>query len=47
MPRKSKVKTVLYMYHDQMKALKKRAEKLDEPVSKLVRDAITLYLKKN
>jgi hypothetical protein len=45
--RKPKVKTVLYMYEHQMKALKKRADKLDEPVSKLVRDAITLYLRQS
>ena len=44
-PRKKKVKAVLYLYESQVKALKKIAEKLDEPVSKLIRQAIDNFLK--
>ena len=40
MPRKKKVKTALYMYPEQMQALKKKAQALDLPLSKLIRDAI-------
>jgi hypothetical protein len=42
--RKKKVKAVLYLYEEQVKALKKIAKKIDEPVSKLIRDAVDRYL---
>jgi Ribbon-helix-helix domain len=45
MPRKKKIKSVLYLYEEQMKALRKIAEKADVPVSKLIRDAVDLYLR--
>jgi hypothetical protein len=47
--RKKKVKTVLYLYEDQMRILKRFAHDLDEPMSKLIRqglDAFILTLKK-
>jgi len=46
-PRKKKVKAVLYLYAEQVTALKKRAERLDEPMSKLIRHAVDEYLKKH
>jgi len=45
--RKKKVKTVLYLYKDQVVALKSLAAKLDEPISKLIREGVDAILKKN
>jgi len=45
MTRKKKTKAVLYLYEEQIRALKKKAEQQDAPMSKLIRDAIDLYLK--
>jgi hypothetical protein len=44
--RKKKVKTALYLYKDQVVALKALAAKLDEPISKLIRQGVDVILKK-
>jgi hypothetical protein len=46
-PRKKKIKAVLYLYEDQVKKLKSMAVEKDEPVSKLIRDAVAEYLVKH
>jgi hypothetical protein len=45
MPRRKKIKAVLYLYQEQIRALKKKAESVDQPMSKLIRDAVDQYLK--
>ena len=45
-PRKKKVKQVLYLYAEQVQALKKLADKVDEPMSKLIRVAVDEFLSK-
>jgi len=45
--RKKKVKQMLYLYAEQVQALKKMAERLDEPMSKLIRQAVGEFLKKH
>jgi hypothetical protein len=47
MPRRKKVKAVVYLYEEQIKRLRKISVKKDEPVSKLIRDAVAEYLLKN
>jgi Ribbon-helix-helix domain len=44
--RRKKVKTVLYLYKEQVVALKSLAARLDEPVSKLIREGVDVILKK-
>ncbi len=46
-PRKKKVKQVLYLYAEQVRELKKQADRLDEPMSKLIRQAVDEFLKKS
>jgi 16S rRNA U516 pseudouridylate synthase RsuA-like enzyme len=46
-PRKPKIKSVLYLYAAQMVELKKIAERVDLPVSRLIREAIDDYLLKH
>jgi len=43
--RKKKVKQVLYLYEEQVKRLRKMAEKLDKPMSRLIRQAVAEFLK--
>lgn len=45
--RKKKIKSVLYLYPEQMKALKQQAERLDTPISALIRQAVDEYLRKS
>jgi len=47
MPRKKKIKSVIYLYEEQVRALKKLAARLDEPVSKLIRQGVDAILKKH
>ena len=45
-PRKKKIKAVLYLYEEQVKSLRKMSTEKDEPMSKLIREAVAEYLVK-
>jgi hypothetical protein len=45
MSRKKKIKSAIYLYEEQIRALKKLSVRLDEPVSKLIRQGVDAILK--